>query len=169
MSGFLLDPFHYIIENMISLSPQILTIIVVLAVIVSIFSLIMLWIMHRRISRLLVGKSGGDLEKTINDIANTVRMLVEKHQDTEKQIKEMREQLRGAMQHIGVVRFNPFADAGGDQSFAIALLDEDKNGVVISSLYSREGVRVYGKPIEEGKSPYSLSDEEERAITLSLS
>lgn len=154
---------------MIEFSGQILSIAIIAVSVVIIIFAGLLWRMHVRMARLLAGKSGKDLEATINEIAGTVRMLVQKHQDTEEQIKAIREQLRGAMQHIGVVRFNPFADGGGDQSFAIALLDEDKNGVVISSLYSRDGVRVYGKPVEMGKSPYSLSEEEERAITISLS
>ena len=70
---------------------------------------------------------------------------------------------------VGVVRFNPFKDTGGDQSFAIALLDKNNNGLVISSLYSREGTRVYTKPIEKGVATYHLSEEEKQAITKAIS
>jgi hypothetical protein len=70
---------------------------------------------------------------------------------------------------VGVVRFNPFKDTGGDQSFAIALLDSNNNGLVISSLYSREGTRIYTKPIEAGKSiNYNLSEEEQQAINKAV-
>lgn len=65
---------------------------------------------------------------------------------------------------IGLVRFNPFKEIGGNQSFSLALLDGNDNGVVITSLYSREGNRVYGKPIKNGQSEYSLSEEEKEAI-----
>jgi len=73
-----------------------------------------------------------------------------------------------SIQKVGVVRFNPFKDTGGDQSFAIALLDKNNNGVVISSLYSREGTRIYTKPIEKGNSSYHLSEEEKQAIEKAI-
>lgn len=65
---------------------------------------------------------------------------------------------------VSLVRYNPFQDTGGDQSFSIALLDADNSGFVISALYSREGTRVYAKPIEKGKSRYQLTGEEIKAI-----
>lgn len=73
-----------------------------------------------------------------------------------------------SVQKVGVVRFNPFKDTGGDQSFAIALLDKDNNGLVISSLYGREGTRIYAKPIERGDSTYHLSEEEKEAIQKAI-
>jgi len=73
-----------------------------------------------------------------------------------------------SIQKMGVIRFNPFKDTGGDQSFVIALLDKGNNGLVISSLYSREGTRVYTKPIEKGTSKYHLSEEEEQAIKKAM-
>ncbi len=74
--------------------------------------------------------------------------------------------LAGCVQKIGMVRFNPFNEVGGNQSFAIALLDNNLNGVMILSLYSRDGVRVYSKSIKEGKSEYKLSKEEEEAMKI---
>jgi hypothetical protein len=66
---------------------------------------------------------------------------------------------------VGVVRFNPFKDLGGDQSFSIALLDGENNGVVVSSLHTREGNRVYAKPVELGKAvKHPLTEEEQEAI-----
>jgi len=69
-----------------------------------------------------------------------------------------------SVQKVGIVRFNPFRGVGGDQSFSLALLDKSNSGVVITSLYAREGNRVYGKPIKEGNSEYTLSEEEKKAI-----
>ena len=71
---------------------------------------------------------------------------------------------RIAIQKVGFLRFNPFEDTGGDQSFAVALLDREENGVVISSLYTREGVRVYAKEIRNGASKHQLSDEERSVL-----
>ena len=71
-------------------------------------------------------------------------------------------------QKIGVVRFNPFNNLGGNQSFAIALLDRQNNGFVISSLFIKEGSRVYAKLIKEGKSEHSLSGEEQEALKRAM-
>lgn len=68
------------------------------------------------------------------------------------------------IQNVGVVRFNPFKGVGGDQSFAIALLDSSGSGITISSLYGREGARIYAKPVKNKTSPYQFSDEEREAI-----
>jgi cbb3-type cytochrome oxidase subunit 3 len=76
---------------------------------------------------------------------------------------------RGSLQHIGLVRFNPFADTGSDQSFAIALLDDERNGLVLSSLHGRAGTRVFAKPIHAGQSTHALSDEEEQALAMAAS
>ena len=75
---------------------------------------------------------------------------------------------RRAIQRVGLVRFNPFEDTGGNQSFAVALTDAGGNGVVVSSLHSRTGTRVYAKAISEGRSDGALSAEETEALRLAL-
>lgn len=74
-----------------------------------------------------------------------------------------------SIQHIGLVRFNPFEDTGSDQSFAIALLDQRRDGVVISSLHGRSNTRVFAKPVSGGDSSHTLSDEESQAIRIAVS
>jgi hypothetical protein len=78
------------------------------------------------------------------------------------------ERTRRSLQHIGMVRFNPFDDTGSDQSFAIALLDDGRDGVVISSLHGRANTRVFAKPVADGASPHHLSDEEAQAIRIAV-
>lgn len=73
-----------------------------------------------------------------------------------------------AVQKVGFLRFNPFSDTGGNQSFALALLDRENNGIIISSLYTREGVRVYAKGITGGTSKHPLSDEEKKVLDQAL-
>ena len=75
---------------------------------------------------------------------------------------------RRSIQHIGLVRFNPFEDTGSDQSFAIALLDDARDGVVISSLHGRSNTRVFAKPVSAGESAHTLSDEETQAIRIAV-
>ncbi len=86
-----------------------------------------------------------------------------------QEIKKIKEENKFSVQKVGVVRFNPFSEVGGDQSFSIALLDSNNDGLVITSLYSREGNRVYGKPIKNGLSGYTLSKEEKEAINKAQS
>jgi len=74
------------------------------------------------------------------------------------------DQGRRAVQYVGVVRFNPFEDTGGNQSFALALLDSKRDGIVVSSLHSRQNTRVYLKAIVGGRSETALSDEESEAL-----
>jgi hypothetical protein len=73
-----------------------------------------------------------------------------------------------SVQCVGLVRYNPFEETGGDQSFALALLDRRGNGVVISGLHGRTATRFYAKPVRGGTSPLSLSDEEAQAVKQAL-
>ncbi len=70
-----------------------------------------------------------------------------------------------AVQGVGMVRYSAFEDTGGDQSFSLALIDGRGDGVVLSALYGRDATRVYAKPVEAWKSPRSLTDEEEQAVS----
>jgi hypothetical protein len=82
---------------------------------------------------------------------------------------EMEQRTRTSIQHIGLVRFNPFDDTGSDQSFVIALLDDRRDGIVLSSLHGRANTRLFAKPVEGGESSHALSDEEAQAIRIAIS
>ncbi len=71
-----------------------------------------------------------------------------------------------ASQKIALIRFNPFGDTGGDQSFSLAVLDAHNSGYVLTSIHGRQGTRVYVKPVDFGESKYSLSQEEKQALSL---
>ena len=74
------------------------------------------------------------------------------------------------IQKIGLLRFNPFKDTGGDQSFIVALIDANDTGIVISGLYSRSGTRWYAKQVVKGKGmEHDLSEEEKKAIRIAKS
>lgn len=76
--------------------------------------------------------------------------------------------IRGAVRHMGLVRYDAFEDVGGRLSFSCALLDDQASGVVMTSINGRHDTRVYAKPILEGQSSYDLSVEEEEAIRQAL-
>jgi hypothetical protein len=119
---------------------------------------------RKRIKIFFKGRKTKDLEEVIAEHLKRTKNL---ENDTKK-LFEWSDKLQKiadiSIQKTGVVRFNPFKDTGGDQSFAIALLDKNNTGLVISSLYGREGTRIYTKPIENGDSEYHLSEEEKEAI-----
>jgi hypothetical protein len=85
-----------------------------------------------------------------------------------RSLKEFREKSKKDLQKVGMVRFNPFGEIGGDQSFSIAVLDENNDGFVITSHYGRESNRIYAKPVKGGKSEYVLSDEEGWAVVQAI-
>lgn len=116
----------------------------------------------------------GVSEKTLSDLLNAVLAEEKVTQETLTQISDRIKQLDTrtitCIQKIGMVRFNPFADTGGDQSFALALLDGVDSGVVVTSLYSRSGVRWYIKTIQRGKGvEHELSKEEKEALKKGMS
>jgi len=88
--------------------------------------------------------------------------------ELETYCQDMNRTLAHAIQRVGMVRFNPFNDTGGDQSFAVAMLDAEGNGVVLSSIFSRKESRMYAKPVQRGDSRYPLSDEEREAIQQAM-
>jgi len=71
------------------------------------------------------------------------------------------------LQKIGLVKFNPFNEAGGNNSFSLTLLDGNKNGIIITSLHARERTRLYLKEVIEGKAMIELSNEESKSLKLS--
>ena len=124
--------------------------------------------LERRLGAFLTGKDAKSLEDVFVLLRREVMDARRSLYALDGRMAEAREKLRCSVQNVGIVRFNPFRDAGGDQSFCIALLDEAHNGVVISSLYARDGVRIYGKPVQTGMSSYTLSKEEQEAIQQAI-
>ncbi len=101
------------------------------------------------------------LTKTLTE----VRAAKDELKIFEERQNNMRDQMKSCVQKVKVIRFNAFTDTGSDLSYSVALLDENDNGVVLSSIYGREDNRTYAKPIENGKSKYLLSDEEKQALS----
>lgn len=130
---------------------------------------IMLAIRLRRLEAnyraLTAGTDGGNLEQVLQAHVHEVRAAVAKAQEADALARGLERTGRSHLQRLGFVRFNPFREAGGDQSFALVLADRDGNGVVISSLHGRDVTRVYAKALAAWESPYPLSEEEQQAIT----
>ena len=131
---------------------------------VTVVLLIWIVILELRLKRLLRGKTGDDLEELIRKINQDLDSLVQSRTEVRNDIDLIRKKMRHHIRGVKTVRFNPFKDSGGNQSFATAFINDEGNGVVISSLYSRDRVGIYAKPLDKHRSEYELSDEERRAI-----
>jgi len=120
--------------------------------------------MLHRYQQLVSGVKSGNLEEIMAMHVGRINEHERRLGGLDRDLAGLDRVLQTAIQRVGMVRFNPFEETGGDQSFAIALLDQHGNGLVISSLHSRAETRVYAKPVEGGRSRYALSDEEEEAL-----
>ena len=93
-----------------------------------------------------------------------VRQVVRDVEGLSARTTTVERDLVGAFSRVGLVRFNPFEDTGGNQSFALAMLDGNGDGFVVSSLHARAGTRLYAKSVSRGASDSALSDEEAEAL-----
>lgn len=154
-----------IIQDNLGLSVIGAAIVLVLLLIWNIFLHISMSRIRKNQQKLFSGKNGADLEKTILDHEKNIKELDRDIQDLYGISNQIHGLALKSVHKVGIVRFNPFKDLGGDQSFSIAFLDGENSGLVISGLHTREGNRVYAKPVENGKAvKYPLTEEEKDAI-----
>lgn len=111
-----------------------------------------------------VGKSAGNLEDFIVKQNQKINELTGHADLMEASVRDLRELQKISVQKMSVIRYNPFKDDGGNLSFSLALLDGKDNGLVITSMHGREQNRIYAKPIKNGKSDFTLTEEEQQAI-----
>lgn len=133
-------------------------------IIVVIGLMAMIFKLNQRVTKLLEGKNAKTLEDTLVHIINEIKRMNAVQENTDVIIKDINKRLKTSITGVGVVRFNPFTNSGGNQSFAIALLDEHGNGVIISTLYGREKTSIFAKPISKYKSEFELTKEEAEAL-----
>ena len=124
------------------------------------------WIIstEKRLKRFFLGKKAKDLEDTIVILETEIVKLNKAKEEIEKNIVVINSKLKKSIRGLETIRFNPFPDQGCNQSFAIGMLNEESDGLVISSLYSRERMSIFAKPIKSGKSEYELTAEEKEAL-----
>ena len=124
--------------------------------------------LKRRSKELFEGSNARDLEEIIYRQIKDSRKISEGIKELADKNKTTYDLALKSIHRVGVVRFNPFDEMGGNQSFAIALLNDSGDGVTISSLFGREGTRIYAKGIKNKESEYKLSDEEKEAINKAM-
>ncbi len=124
--------------------------------------------LQRTFRILMTGRHGADLEAMLLDNVSRMDRVERTAKVMEERSGWFEAKLPYMVQHVGVVRFNPFQDKGGDQSFVVAILNDHADGVVLSGLHSRADARVYAKPVSGGQSTYTLTGEEREAITRAM-
>ena len=113
--------------------------------------------------------NGNDIEEDLENYMYRVERVEKQNYEINNIIKTMDEDIGKCIQKVGIVRYSAFNDIGSDLSFALALLDSNNDGIVLNGIYSREMSNIFAKPIEKGKSQYTLSEEEQEAINKAVS
>jgi len=144
---------------------EIILLIVVLGLLA--WNLFLQWqylILKKRLRAIFNGRGGRDLEGVLAEATKRIRQNQKDIQAVRKFSLELERMARASVQKVSVVRFNPFAETGGNQSFVLCLLDDRHTGAIISSLFVSSGNRLFAKPIKEGKSEFPLTREEAKAL-----
>jgi hypothetical protein len=143
---------------------------------VTILVLFLIFFLYRKNSQLshklnilFSGKDAANLESVILSHSEEIKALDKEIQELFEISNKIHQLSLLSIHKVEILRFNPFKDLGGDQSFAIALINGRDSGLIISSLHTREGTRVYAKPITKGKSEkYTLTEEEEKVLKQAM-
>jgi hypothetical protein len=145
------------------------TLIYTVAGLLVVVSVLIVWIVRieSKLKTLTRGQNGFDIGKTLKSIEADLNNLFLSKDDIEKYLKTVEVRLKKSIQGLSTVSFKAFQglDSGGHQSFATAFLDENGNGLIISTLHSRDRVNVFAKEIKQFNATLSLTDEEKQALT----
>jgi len=122
--------------------------------------------MYMKLRRFLIGVNSEHIGDSLTHVSKNLDDLQKFRTDMEVYLSEVERRLRKSVQSVHTVRFNPFkgTGGGGNQSFSTAFVNEEGDGVIISSLYSREHVSVFSKPVKKHASEFELSDEERESL-----
>lgn len=112
--------------------------------------------------------NGKNIEEDLENYMYKVERVEKQNAEIMNLIQELKKDFEKSIQKVGIVRYNAYKDTRSDLSFTLAMLDENNNGVVLNGIYSRETSNIYAKPVENAKSTYILSEEEQEAIRRAI-
>lgn len=112
---------------------------------------------------------GEQIDEILKKYIDTVEKVEENQEEIKDYCNKLDENMNTCIQKIGLVRYSAFKDTGSDLSFTLAILDKYNDGIVLNGIYSREMSNIYAKPVKDGKSTYTLSEEEIEAIQKAIS
>lgn len=120
--------------------------------------------LQKRLRDLFTGTDGANLETGVQRVFEQMAELKQEHQQIWLKLDNLSNKLAQSCGNVAVVRYNAFNEKGNDLSFSLAILDDEQNGVIITSIYGRDESRVYAKPIQAAQSDYPLSTEEQYVL-----
>ena len=113
-----------------------------------------------RYKKMMRGTSTQNLEELIINNLDSINESEEKSKECLKEIEELKKKTKSCVQKIAITRYKAFEDIGSDLSFSIAMLDENNDGLILTSIFGRNESTTYAKPVDKGISRYDLSEEE---------
>lgn len=142
------------------------TIILIIQSIAIIGLIFMVFNLHNKLKKFLIGTSSTNLDESMSSVANSLKDFEKFRNELQAYLLTVEKRVKKSVQSVNTVRFNPFAGtgSGGNQSFATTLLNEERDGVIISSLYSRDHVSIFAKAVKGGVSQFELSEEEKNSL-----
>lgn len=160
---------EYMLDYVIFIMPALLVLIIILFIIILVMSGKQRKF-RKRIDKFLGSSSERhNIEAMLNSYLHQVKTINDTHNELLEQIKNINIRMISCVQKVGLVRYNPFDDVGGDLSFALALLNENNDGIIINNLYSRDSCYTYAKPVKDGKAvAVKFSEEEEKALNIAI-
>jgi hypothetical protein len=146
-----------------------MTISILIYILSGVVVILLLWIIltEYRFRKFFAGTKARNLEDVMIKIGEQMKDLKETQVVINKHLVTVDKRLDKSIRSVETIRFNPFLDAGSNQSFAISFLNDEGNGVVMSSLYARDRMSIFAKPITGGKSEFELSTEEKEVLEKS--
>lgn len=161
--------FSNIPMEMVMLASAIaLGVICLVSIILLIITLCKLKKLRRRVDALTRGKNAESMESRILEFFERIENLESHEQGIEENIQKIKENLKITYQKTGMVKYDAFREMSGALSYSIALLDQENSGVLVTSMYSREGCYSYAKEIIHGECKLNLSEEETEALKQAM-
>lgn len=138
-------------------------------ILASVIIILLLWVIFTeyRFRKFFAGTKAKNLEDVMIHLGEEMAKLENSHDRVNKHLVVIDKRLDKSIRGIEAIRFNPFLDGGNNQSFAISFLNDEGDGVIMSSLYARDRMSIFAKPIKNGKSEFELSVEEKEVLEKS--
>lgn len=135
-------------------------------ILIGVVIVLIVWIIiiEYRLKKFFVGTKARNLEGVLLEIGKQLKDIKNNQTKIDKHLSEVDGRLDKSVRRVETIRFNPFPDAGSNQSFAMAFLNDEGDGVIMSSLYARDRMSIFAKPIKKGKSEFELSAEEKEVL-----
>ena len=124
--------------------------------------------LNKRYRKMMKGVNNKNLEQLINSKLEDIEKAIDNSEEAINECKVVREELKGCVNKVAIMRYKALPDVGSDLSFSVAILDSYNDGVIITGIYTRQDSTTYAKPIDKGISRYELSEEENHVLNEAI-